>query len=94
MAAIPIVSTGSIAPTKTLVKRSISRRRCLRTSAVVWANVPVFSPVCGRMGSFGEKTTNAPPSLDVMAWIKKDVYPVAAYSLGGRQKRTGKLPHK
>ena len=28
-------------------------------------------------------------SLDVMAWIKSDVYPTRAYSLGGRQKRTG-----
>lgn len=27
-------------------------------------------------------------SLDVMAWIKKDVYPTKCYSLGGRQKRT------
>jgi predicted dehydrogenase len=27
-------------------------------------------------------------TLDVMAWLKKDVYPVRAYSLGGRQKRT------
>jgi len=27
-------------------------------------------------------------TLDVMAWIKKDVYPIAAASLGGRQKRT------
>lgn len=27
-------------------------------------------------------------TLDVMAWIKGDVYPVAATSLGGRQKRT------
>ena len=27
-------------------------------------------------------------SLDVMAWIKSDVYPTRAYSLGGRQKRT------
>ena len=27
-------------------------------------------------------------TLDVMAWIKRDVYPAAAYSLGGRQKRT------
>jgi predicted dehydrogenase len=28
-------------------------------------------------------------TLDVMAWIKNDVYPAAAASLGGRQKRTG-----
>lgn len=28
-------------------------------------------------------------TLDVMAWIKGDVYPEAATSLGGRQKRTG-----
>jgi myo-inositol 2-dehydrogenase / D-chiro-inositol 1-dehydrogenase len=27
-------------------------------------------------------------TLDVMAWIKRDVYPIAATSLGGRQKRT------
>ncbi|MFY9342718.1 MAG: Gfo/Idh/MocA family oxidoreductase [Planctomycetota bacterium] len=27
-------------------------------------------------------------TLDVMAWIKRDVYPIAASSLGGRQKRT------
>jgi myo-inositol 2-dehydrogenase / D-chiro-inositol 1-dehydrogenase len=27
-------------------------------------------------------------TLDMMAWIKKDVYPTSAYSLGGRQKRT------
>jgi myo-inositol 2-dehydrogenase/D-chiro-inositol 1-dehydrogenase len=27
-------------------------------------------------------------TLDVMAWIKRDVYPIAAVSLGGRQKRT------
>ncbi|MBK8101137.1 MAG: Gfo/Idh/MocA family oxidoreductase [Planctomycetes bacterium] len=27
-------------------------------------------------------------TLDVMAWIKKDVYPIAAVSLGGRQSRT------
>jgi predicted dehydrogenase len=27
-------------------------------------------------------------SLDVMAWIKRDVYPSRCYSLGGRQKRT------
>ncbi|MFK7742569.1 MAG: Gfo/Idh/MocA family protein [Planctomycetota bacterium] len=27
-------------------------------------------------------------SLDVMAWMKGDVYPIAATSLGGRQKRT------
>ena len=27
-------------------------------------------------------------TLDVMAWIKRDVYPVACSSLGGRQKRT------
>ncbi len=27
-------------------------------------------------------------TLDVMAWIKRDVYPVACASLGGRQKRT------
>ena len=27
-------------------------------------------------------------TLDLMAWIKGDVYPVAASSLGGRQKRT------
>ncbi|MCA8952314.1 MAG: Gfo/Idh/MocA family oxidoreductase [Planctomycetes bacterium] len=27
-------------------------------------------------------------TLDVMAWMKKDVYPIAAASLGGRQKRT------
>lgn len=27
-------------------------------------------------------------TLDVMAWIKRDVYPVAAVSLGGRQSRT------
>ncbi|MCR9244121.1 MAG: Gfo/Idh/MocA family oxidoreductase [bacterium] len=27
-------------------------------------------------------------TLDVMAWMKNDVYPVAAASLGGRQKRT------
>lgn len=30
-------------------------------------------------------------TLDVMAWIKRDVYPVAAVSLGGRQKRTDPL---
>ena len=30
-------------------------------------------------------------TLDVMAWIKGDVYPVAASSLGGRQKRTDPL---
>jgi myo-inositol 2-dehydrogenase/D-chiro-inositol 1-dehydrogenase len=30
-------------------------------------------------------------TLDVMAWIKGDVYPVAATSLGGRQKRTAEL---
>lgn len=29
-------------------------------------------------------------TLDMMAWIKGDVYPVAVSSLGGRQKRTGK----
>lgn len=29
-------------------------------------------------------------TLDVMAWIKNDVYPARAYSLGGRQKRTAK----
>ncbi|MGE3171038.1 MAG: Gfo/Idh/MocA family protein [Planctomycetota bacterium] len=27
-------------------------------------------------------------TLDMMAWIKRDVYPVRCYSLGGRQKRT------
>lgn len=27
-------------------------------------------------------------TLDMMAWIKQDAYPVRAYSLGGRQKRT------
>jgi predicted dehydrogenase len=27
-------------------------------------------------------------TLDVMAWMKRDVYPIAATSLGGRQKRT------
>ncbi len=27
-------------------------------------------------------------TLDAMAWIKRDVYPTRAYSLGGRQKRT------
>lgn len=27
-------------------------------------------------------------TLDVMAWIKNDVYPTRAYSMGGRQKRT------
>jgi predicted dehydrogenase len=27
-------------------------------------------------------------TLDVMAWIKRDVYPIAAASLGGRQTRT------
>jgi predicted dehydrogenase len=27
-------------------------------------------------------------TLDVMAWIKKDLYPVKCHSLGGRQKRT------
>ena len=27
-------------------------------------------------------------TLDVMAWIKRDIYPIAATSLGGRQKRT------
>jgi predicted dehydrogenase len=30
-------------------------------------------------------------TLDVMAWIKRDVYPVAAVSLGGRQVRTDPL---
>ena len=30
-------------------------------------------------------------TLDVMAWIKKDVYPTSAISLGGRQKRTDEL---
>lgn len=30
-------------------------------------------------------------TLDVMAWMKRDVYPIAATSLGGRQKRTDAL---
>lgn len=30
-------------------------------------------------------------TLDMMAWIKRDVYPTAAVSLGGRQKRTDPL---
>ncbi|MBL8723315.1 MAG: Gfo/Idh/MocA family oxidoreductase [Planctomycetes bacterium] len=30
-------------------------------------------------------------TLDVMAWIKRDVYPIAAVSLGGRQVRTDPL---
>jgi len=30
-------------------------------------------------------------TLDVMAWIKRDIYPVAAVSLGGRQVRTDPL---
>jgi predicted dehydrogenase len=30
-------------------------------------------------------------TLDLMAWIKRDTYPVSAFSLGGRQKRTAEL---
>ncbi len=30
-------------------------------------------------------------TLDMMAWLKQDVYPVRCYSLGGRQKRTAEI---